>query len=219
MRWVNPVLGQVSPAEFIPIAEQSNSILDIGKWVLRKSMEQLAAWNSDYNPDFKLSVNISPVQFDSIDFFSYIVMMINTTAVNANNLDFEITENSAMNSNAMMEEIFTALSGLGIRISIDDFGTGYSSLSYIKRFDIDRLKIAKELVDNIAVDHVDRLIIKAITMMSKGMGLITIAEGVETFDQLSYLKSIGCDEIQGYYYNKPLTREAFEAQYFSDTKT
>ncbi len=214
LRWVSPVLGQVSPAEFIPIAEQSNSILSIGKWVLKKGMEQLAYWNREYEASFKLSINISPVQFDSIDFFSYIVATVKATAVNTNNLDFEITENSAMNSNVVMEEIFTALSGLGIHISIDDFGTGYSSLSYIKQFDIDRLKIAKELVDNIATDHVDRLIIKAITMMSKGMGLVTIAEGVETFEQLSYLRSIGCDEIQGYYYSKPLTKEAFETQYF-----
>ncbi|GAU76849.1 bifunctional diguanylate cyclase/phosphodiesterase [Fusibacter sp. 3D3] len=218
LRWVNPILGAVSPAEFIPIAEQSNTILAIGKWVLKKSMQQLALWNNNYDSEFKLSVNISPVQFDSIDFFAHIIMLINATSVDASNLDFEITENSAMNSNVVMEEIFTALSGLGIHISIDDFGTGYSSLSYIKRFDIDRLKIAKELVDNIATDHVDRLIIKAITMMAKGMGLITIAEGVETFEQLSYLKLIGCDEIQGYYYNKPLPKEAFEAAYFIDTK-
>ena len=218
LRWHNPIIGQISPAEFIPIAEQSDVILSIGKWVLKKGMEQLVTWNETYDPNFKLGINISPVQFDSIDFFSYIVTLIDATTVDASNLDFEITENSAMNSNVTMEEIFTALYGLGVHISIDDFGTGYSSLSYIKRFDIDRIKIAKELIDNIHTDHVDRLIIKAITMMAKGMGLLTIAEGVESYDQLEYLKSIGCDEVQGYYYSKPLSKSDFETKYFKPQK-
>lgn len=214
LRWNSPVIGNVSPGEFIPIAEQSELILDIGKWVIEKSMLQLKKWNNEYDKNFKMGINISPIQFDSIDFFSYIVLKINEIGVLSSNIDFEITENSAMNSGVVMEEIFTSLSGLGVQISIDDFGTGYSSLSYIKRFDIDRLKIAKELIDNIAIDHVDRLIIKAIIMMAKGMGLATIAEGVETIQQLEYLRAEGCDEVQGYYYCKPISSDDFEGTYF-----
>lgn len=215
LRWRNSELGAVTPAEFIPIAEQTDLILRIGKWVMKGAMEQLAEWNRTADSNLKLGINISPLQFDSIDFFTSLSELIEETGVNPNNLDFEITENSAMNSSTIMEEIFTALSGLGVQISIDDFGTGYSSLSYIKRFDIDRVKIAKELIDNIDADHADRLIIKAIIMIAKGLGLLTIAEGVETYEQLEYLKTVGCDEIQGYYFSKPLTKEVFETRYLN----
>ncbi len=128
-----------------------------------------------------------------------------------------ITESNAMNSGTISEEIFSALANLGVQISIDDFGTGYSSLSYLKRFDIDRLKIAKELIDHIVDDHEERLIINAIILMAKGLGISTIAEGVETKEQLNILEQLECNAIQGYYFSKPLTKEVFESTYPVDS--
>jgi len=213
LRWNNPELGSVSPSEFIQIAEETDNIIKIGKWVIDKAFDQISNWNKSYGLNLKMGINLSPLQFDSIDFFPYIQTKIVEYSVDPIWIDFEITETSAMNSGTLMEEIFTALSGLGIQISIDDFGTGYSSLSYIKRFDIDQLKIAKELIDHIVENSEERLIIKAIILMAKGMGLLTIAEGVETEEQLNILRTLGCDAIQGYYFSRPLPKEVFEEKY------
>lgn len=213
LRWNSPELGSVSPVEFIQIAEETDNIIKIGKWVIDKAFNQIAQWNRLYGLSLKMGVNLSPLQFDSIDFFPYIQFKLVEYLVDPNWIDFEITETSAMNSGTLMEETFTALSGLGVQISIDDFGTGYSSLSYIKRFDIDQLKIAKELIDYIVENSAERLIIKAIILMAKGMGLLTIAEGVETEEQLNILRTLGCDAIQGYYFSRPLPKEMFEEKY------
>lgn len=218
IRWHQPEIGMVSPAEFIPVSEETGMIIRIGKWVIDKAFEQIAIWNSDdsersINQALRMSINLSPLQFDSVDFFPYIQERMAFHNVKPEWIDFEITENSAMNSGTIMEEIFTALSGLGVSISVDDFGTGYSSLSYIKRFDLDELKIAKELIDHIVENQEERLIIKAIILMAQGMGLSTIAEGVETEDQLVILKELGCDAIQGYLYSRPITAGEFESKY------
>ncbi|MDW7661484.1 MAG: bifunctional diguanylate cyclase/phosphodiesterase [Bacillota bacterium] len=213
LRWTSPEMGSVSPVEFIQIAEETDNIIKIGKWVIDKAFGQIAHWNNSYGLNLKIGINLSPLQFDSIDFFPYIQIKLLEHSVDPAWIDFEITENSAMNSGTLMEETFTALSGLGVQISIDDFGTGYSSLSYIKRFDIDQLKIAKELIEHIVENSEERLIIKAIILMAKGMGLLTIAEGVETEEQLNILRTLGCDAIQGYYFSRPLPKEVFEERY------
>ena len=163
--------------------------------------------------DLKMAINLSPQHFDSVNFFPFLVETFEKHAVLPEWIDFEITENSAMSSATAMEEIFTTLSGLGVSISVDDFGTGYSSLSYLKRFDIDQLKIAKELIDNIVDDASDRVIIEAIILMCKGMGLITIAEGVETKEQFDILKDLGCDAMQGYYLSRPISAKDFEEKH------
>jgi diguanylate cyclase (GGDEF)-like protein len=216
LRWQNPVLGNVTPTEFIHIAEETGSIIKIGKWVIDSAFKQIKQWHLMGYRTLQIGINLSPLQFDSIDFFPYIIEKINTYQIDPAWIDFEITESNAMNSGTISEEIFTALANLGVQISIDDFGTGYSSLSYLKRFDIDRLKIAKELIDHIVDDHEERLIIKAIILMAKGLGLATIAEGVETKEQLNILQQLECNAIQGYYFSKPLTREVFEATYSVD---
>lgn len=221
IRWHQPEIGMVSPAEFIPISEETGMIIRIGKWVIDKAFEQIAVWNTSGteqggNRALRMSINLSPLQFDSVDFFPFIQERMTFHNVKPEWIDFEITENSAMNSGTIMEEIFTALSGLGVSISVDDFGTGYSSLSYIKRFDLDELKIAKELIDHIVENQEERLIIKAIILMAQGMGLSTIAEGVETEDQLAILKELGCDAIQGYLYSRPITAGDFESKYLSE---
>jgi diguanylate cyclase (GGDEF)-like protein len=213
IRWNHPDEGFISPGEFIPIAEEIGMIKVISDWVLEKSMKQIMIWNDIYKKEYVMGINISPISLNSISFFPGLKQLISKLGINPAYIDFEITEHSAMNTATLMEEIFTALSGLGIQISIDDFGTGYSSLSYIKRFDVDTLKIAKELIDNITEDYNDHLIVKAIIMMANGLGLKTIAEGVETEDQYELLKTIGCHRIQGYYLGRPVNTQEFEKSY------
>ena len=214
IRWNNPEMGFIPPDVFIPISESTGSIIKLGKWIIETVFSQMKSWETQFNRPLKVGINLSPLQFDSSDFFPFIADKIKAYGIDAGLVEFEITENSAMNSGTIMEEIFTGLSGMGIQIAVDDFGTGYSSLSYIKRFDIDRLKIAKELIDHIEVNHDERLIIKAIILMAKGMGLLTIAEGVENEAQRNILRDMGCDAVQGYFYSKPLPVENFEQAYF-----
>ena len=213
LRWHSPELGFVPPSEFIQIAEETGSIIKIGKWVIDTAFNQIKKWHCMGYHSLQIGINLSPLQFDSVDFFPFITEKIDTYQIDPSWIDFEITESIAMNSGTITEEIFTALAGLGVKISIDDFGTGYSSLSYLKRFDIDRLKIAKELIDHIVDDYEERLIIKSIILMAKGLGLSTIAEGVETIEQLDILRELECNAIQGYYFSKPLTKEVFESTY------
>ena len=213
LRWHNPELQQISPGEFIPIAEDTGTINKIGKWVITSAFKQISKWHEMGATDLKMAINLSPQHFDSVNFFPFLVETFEECGVLPEWIDFEITENSDMSSATAMEEIFTTLSGLGVSISVDDFGTGYSSLSYLKRFDIDQLKIAKELIDNIVDDASDRVIIEAIILMCKGMGLITIAEGVETKEQFDILKDLGCDAMQGYYLSRPISAKDFEEKH------
>lgn len=213
LRWHSPELKHVSPGEFIPIAEDTGIINKIGKWVITSAFKQISKWHEMGATDLKMAINLSPQHFDSVNFFPFLVETFEECGVLPEWIDFEITENSAMSSATAMEEIFTTLSGLGVSISVDDFGTGYSSLSYLKRFDIDQLKIAKELIDNIVDDASDRVIIEAIILMCKGMGLFTIAEGVETKEQFDILKDLGCDAMQGYYLSRPISATDFESKY------
>lgn len=216
IRWKNPRKSFISPGEFIPIAEECGAIVDIGYWVINKALDQIYYWNTKYERQLRIGINISPKQVDSISFMENFENAIKNKMVNPSWLDVEITESSAMKSEIAMEELFNALASLGVLISIDDFGTGYSSLSYIKRFDIDRIKIAKQLIDGICDDYSDEQIIKAIIMMTKAMGLRTIAEGVEKHEQLDKLIELGCDEIQGYIFDKPLPASEFEEKYLKN---
>jgi EAL domain-containing protein (putative c-di-GMP-specific phosphodiesterase class I) len=210
IRWQNSELGFISPAEFIPIAEESGYILSITRWVMDTAMKKIIDWNNRYNENWKMSINISAKSFDSINFFNDIKVTISKYKINTKWLDFELTEHSAMSAVDNTVDIFEDLSDLGIGVSIDDFGTGYSSLSYLKKFKVNRIKIAKELVDNIVEDYKDQLIIQAIITMAKGLNLSVIAEGVESQAQLNILMDLGCDSIQGYIWGKPMPEDIFE---------
>lgn len=213
MRWRDANEGYISPAEFIPIAEETGKIFELSEWVITKAMRQLAQWNKAYDSNFKMGINLSPLILNQVDFFPMVQCQLDQSNVIAENIDFEITEHRSMTSSTFMEEIFVTLTSFGVSLSIDDFGTGYSSLSYIKRFDIDTLKIAKELIDNIEHSADDRLIVQAIIQLAVGMGLTTVAEGVETRGQLDVLKSLGCNYIQGYIYGRPVPWLEFEKRY------
>ncbi len=209
LRWSNPKLGMVSPGEFIPIAEESPTIIKIVDWTLKKACTQIKAWNTEYGRQLKVGINISPKYVEKPSFYEDLQRLVLSQELNVNWLDLEITETSVMHLDLSVIDLFKKLSDFGISTSIDDFGTGYSSLSYIKNLKISTLKIAKELVDSLSQDSSDALIINAIIKMAQGLNIKTIAEGVETKEQLQALHSLGCDYIQGYYFGRPLPADEF----------
>lgn len=215
IRWVQPQMGLISPSEFIPVSEKNGMIFDIGEWVIDKAFSQIKSWNQTYALNLKMSINISPIQFEHVGFIDWFKEKLQKEGIKPDWIDLEITESIAIKPDGSTAQIFDSLHEIGVCTSIDDFGTGYSSLSYIKRFNIDRLKIAKELIDNISNDEDSLLIVQAIIMMAKGMQLKTIAEGVEDINQLKILNELGCDETQGFFFGRPVTGEAFEAQHIS----
>lgn len=215
LRWESKSLGVVSPSEFIPIAEDCGEIIQLGDWVMEMAFKQVKIWNDLYNANFSMGINISPLQLDGERLVHRLEYLIEKYQVLPKWIDLEVTESSAMKGETFIEEMFVVLSSIGVIISIDDFGTGYSSLSYLKRFNIDYLKIAKPLIDLIAYDFVDEQIVRAIIMMAKALGLKTIAEGVETTLQRDILVELGCNEIQGYLYGRPVSSEEFEVLYLN----
>lgn len=210
LRWQHPELGTISPAEFIPIAEENGLIIPIGEWVLRTAIAQVKSWNDTIQTPMIMAVNISAIQFKQPNLPTLITNILQEVGLSPQYLEIELTEGIAMYNPFTGIKIMNNLHECGIRMSIDDFGTGYSSLSYLKKFNVYKLKIDQSFVRDISTDSEDRAIVSAIINIARSLGLKTIAEGVETTDQLDYLREQGCDEIQGYYYSKPLVAEKFE---------
>lgn len=215
IRWNSPIKGNVRPDKFIKIAEEIGVIEEISDWVMKEASRQIYEWNTKYGLDLKMGINISPKQLGDINFVNKIKYIIDTYKLEPKWLDIEITENIAMRGEKILEKIFASLNDLSISTSIDDFGTGYSSLSYIQQFSFNRLKIAKELIDKISTDCSNNHIVEAIVVMSKSLKVATIAEGVENYEQVNILKDIGCDEIQGYVFSKPLPAKELEYNFSS----
>ncbi len=210
LRWQHPELGMVSPAEFIPLAEESGLIIPIGEWVLRTAASQMHAWLSAGLPDMVMAVNLSAIQFRQPRLPETVSRILEETGLSAEHLELELTEAVAMDDPQAAVEMMDKLHERGIRLSIDDFGTGYSSLSYLKRFKVYKLKIDQSFVRDITDDPEDKAIVTAIINLASSLGMHTIAEGVETAGQLAYLRLQGCDEVQGYYFSRPLPPEEFE---------
>ncbi len=211
LRWYHPELGNVSPAEFIPIAEENGLILPIGEWVLRTAVKQAKEWIEQGDEPIIMAVNISAVQFRHLTLPDTVSSILKEIGLPPEYLELELTEGVAMHDPQKAISVMNNLHDRGVRMSIDDFGTGYSSLSYLKKFKIYKLKIDQSFVRDINTDDEDKAIVSAIISMAKRLGLQTIAEGVETIGQLEYLKEQGCNEIQGYFYSKPLPAEEFKA--------
>lgn len=209
LRWNSPQWGAVSPGEFIPILENNGLIIQIGDWVLRHALQQLRQWLDCGMPPITIAVNLSAVQFEQSNLAEAIEGLLNEMNIPTNCLELELTEAVAMKSPEMAAKRIMQLNQKGIKISIDDFGTGYSSLSYLKRFCIDKIKIDQSFVRDIYTDTDDQAIVVAIIELSNSLGLTTIAEGVETAQQLAFLKLHGCSEIQGYHISRPLPPEDF----------
>jgi diguanylate cyclase (GGDEF)-like protein/PAS domain S-box-containing protein len=211
LRWNHPTLGSISPAEFIPIAEESGQILLIGEWVLRTAAMRMKQWIDMGIPPLCVAVNLSAVQFHHEHLSALVQTIIDEVKLPAWLLELELTESVAAQNPERAIETMNTLHEQGIRLAIDDFGTGYSSLSYLKRFRVTKLKIDQSFIRDIGIDSDDRAIVATIITLAKSLGLKTIAEGVETKEQLDFLKENGCDEAQGYYFAKPLCVEDFEA--------
>ena len=204
LRWLHPQLGGISPAEFIPIAEDNGQILQIGEWVLRTALAQLKAWRCSGFPGLTMAVNLSAIQFRQPQLPELISRMLAEFGLPPNALELELTEGVAVDDPHTAVATMDQLHALGVRMSMDDFGTGYSSLSQLKRFQIFKLKIDQSFVRDLGNDPNDRAIVSAIIRMAHALGMRTTAEGVETEDQLAFLRAQGCDEAQGYYFSPPL---------------
>jgi len=213
VRWNSPDLGFVAPDEFIPIAEENGIITPLSDWIMVTALRQIADWNTRYSRNLLMGINVSPRQLDDVNFLNKLEAAIDECKTLPEWINIEITERSAMKGETFLTGIFNRLASLNISSSIDDFGTGYSSLSYLKEFDIEYLKIAKELIDGIATNETSAQIVQAIIMIATALKLETIAEGVESEDQVKILTALGCDEIQGYYYGRPALPDEFETLY------
>ncbi|MDO9466590.1 MAG: EAL domain-containing protein [Thiobacillus sp.] len=211
LRWQHPELGMIAPADFIPIAEESGQILSIGEWALRTAVQQMKSWMDAGLAPMTMAVNLSAMQFRHPQLPERVAQILDEVKLPPQYLELELTESVAMDDAPAAIAIMDQLHARGVRMSIDDFGTGYSSLSYLKRFKVHRLKIDQSFVHDIGEDPEDRAIVVAIISLAKSLGLQTIAEGVETEAQLAFLRKQGCNEVQGYYFSKPLPADAFEA--------
>lgn len=210
IRWKDPEEGMISPSQFIPLAEKNGTIVPIGQWVIEDSIRTYMQWRQEYKKPFILSINISAIQYRREDFVRKLIDTIEKYGMNPSDLELEITETALIDNYKDVTEKLKLLRDYGIRISMDDFGTGYSSLSYLKSLPIDTLKIDKTFVDTVLEDDNSNIIMESIMGMVKRLGLETVAEGVETEEQLEYLKSINCDSVQGYLTGRPQTEQDIE---------
>lgn len=211
VRWNHPLKGFISPAKFIPIAEQSNLILPLGMWILQEACHQIRQWQerlNDRHPNFTVSVNISGKQFEQEDFIERLDQIIMTTGIDVKHLKLEVTETLLMNNIEIADRLFKKLRERNIQLAIDDFGTGYSSLSYLDRFPLDTLKIDRSFVSRLNEANQTSMIVKATLELAHNLGFNVVAEGVETQQQGDQLRDWGCEFAQGYFYAKPLNAEA-----------
>jgi EAL domain-containing protein (putative c-di-GMP-specific phosphodiesterase class I) len=214
LRWLRPNIGMVSPAEFIPLAEDSGLILPIGEWVLQTACAQLKAWaKHSETSHLQLAINVSARQFHQTEFVSQIATCITRCGINPTRLKLELTESIVLENVADVIERMQQLRALGISFSMDDFGTGYSSLSYLKQLPLDQLKIDQSFVRDISIDFNDAAIVRAILAMSQSLGLNVIAEGVETQAQHEFLIANGCLAFQGYLFGKPMPINELEKHF------
>ncbi len=213
VRWNHPKKGLLSPGLFIPIAEETGLIFELGTWVLRNACQQMKQWHDEGGPLVPVSVNLSSQQFHQPNLVDYVKSILEETQLEPKYLELEITESMMMDPNVSIS-ILQDLNSLGIRISLDDFGTGYSSLSYLKKFPIHKLKIDRSFIKDISLNNSDKAIVATIISMAQHLNLDVIAEGIETKDQLDILTKSDCTEIQGYYFSKPLSARDVEDSFF-----
>ncbi len=216
IRWEHPEMGLVSPNEFIPIAEETRLIIPIGEWVLRTACAQMAVWHKAGFNKIRVGVNLSSLQFRQGNIVKTIKNILATTGLDPQYLELELTESMVMQNVEETIATLWQLKEMGLKLSIDDFGTGYSSMSYLKRFPLDTLKIDRSFIKDIMTDSSDAAITKATIGLAQGLELTTIAEGIETKEQLTFLRKQGCDQIQGYFISRPVPAEKVE-QLFAKT--
>jgi len=213
LRWNNFELGRISPAEFIPVAEKSGLIIPMGDWIIKTTCLQNNLWKSKGYIYDTIAINLSAVQLQNDKFEENLKRIISETGVNPRFVELEITESILMKDFEKSVKLLTEIRDLGINIALDDFGTGYSSLSYLKQLPINTLKIDKSFIDNIATNEREKAIVDGIIQLAQKIDLDVIAEGVETKQQIKLLQSIGCNQIQGYYFSRPLPADEIEEKF------
>lgn len=205
LRWKSPELGEVSPSKFIPIAEENGQIILIGEWVLKTACEQMKTWIDASLPPIRIAVNLSARQFQQQGLVETVAQTLESFGLEPSLLELEVTETTAMQNMNFTKEVLNDLHAVGVLLTMDDFGTGYSSLNYLKQFPLHTIKIDQSFVRDIVNDICDRAIANAVIALGHGLGMIVVAEGVETREQLECLRALGCDEMQGYFFSQPLS--------------
>lgn len=206
VRWKSPRLGMVPPDEFIAVAEHTGQIFNISEFVIARSFEELQTWR-ELEPNFEIAINLSPRQFNQENFIVLLDALVNAYNINPNGIEFELTEGVLIRSEDRARDVLEKLSGLGFSLAMDDFGTGYSSLVHLRTYPFDVIKIDRTFVNDICEDPEDRILIEATIAMAQALNMKTVAEGIETLEQLEKLKELGCDIGQGYYLSRPVEPE------------
>jgi len=199
LRWHHPERGLISPAHFVPVAEETGLIVPIGEWVLRQACAEAATWPADV----KVAVNLSPVQFKNQPLAQLVISALAASGLPSQRLELEITESALLQSSSTTMHMLHQLRDLGVRIAMDDFGTGYSSLKYLRSFPFDKIKIDRSFVKDLANEDGALAIVQAIISLANSLNMTTTAEGVETEQQLERLRAVGCVEMQGYLFSAP----------------
>jgi EAL domain-containing protein (putative c-di-GMP-specific phosphodiesterase class I) len=204
LRWRHPERGVVQPAEFIPVLEETGLIVPVGEWVVRRACEDLNSWIAAGLPVLPIAVNLSACQFRQPDLDTRIRALVTEAGIDPGLIELEITESQLMHDPDQAIRVLRALREAGIRIAIDDFGTGYSSLAYLTRFPLAALKIDRSFVANVLSDQADATIVRTIIDMAQTLGFTVVAEGVETEAQAGFLRALGCEQAQGYFFARPM---------------
>ena len=209
IRWAHPSQGIISPGLFIPPAEKSGIIVEIGAWVVEEACRQMSAWQAQGLPDFFLAINLSPLQFRRGDIVALVAKALNKYSLNPKLLELEITESALIHDTEQFEIMLRGLKSLGVKIAIDDFGTGYSNLAYLQRFRVDKLKIDQSFVIRLSEGPQEQAIVRAIIQMAGSLELSTTGEGIEDQATLELLREFGCKYGQGYHIARPMPAESF----------
>lgn len=209
IRWNHPEKGLLLPIDFVPLAEKTGLIIPIGEWIIRKACYQIKKWQNAGYPPIRIAINISAIQLNQPNFIMMIQSILSETNLEPKHLELELTENIVISSVEIFNRV-AQLKNMGISITIDDFGTGYSNLTYLKKLPLDRLKIDSSFIQNIQNAHDDEVIVRAIVALAKNLNLEVMAEGVETQNQINFLKKQQCNQIQGYFFSRPLSSEKME---------
>jgi EAL domain-containing protein (putative c-di-GMP-specific phosphodiesterase class I) len=205
VRWNHPERGLLMPDQFIPLAEETGMIVDLGQWVLRHAVRQLRDWQQSFQVDggFNVRVNVSTTELQNLELIEHVRDILRETGVDASNLIVELTESMAVNGGAVDQYSLSGLRRLGVKLEIDDFGTGYSSISYLRKLPVNVVKIDKSLIDGLGVDEEQRDFVAAVLHLIHACGLKALAEGIETAEQAAELVRLGCTSGQGYYFGRP----------------
>jgi EAL domain-containing protein (putative c-di-GMP-specific phosphodiesterase class I) len=207
MRWEHPVLGELPPTRFIPLAEETGSIRALGSWAIHEACQQIKSWREISDYPLSIAVNVSAEQFQYGDLSQVVSDALSASGIDPSLLTLELTESILMVNPERTAEVLGGFRKMGVRISIDDFGTGYSSLAYLKRFPISELKIDYSFVKGVPDDNDDASIVRSIIALAHGLGLSVVAEGVERQDQLEFMRSCSCDQVQGFLFSPPTPKQ------------